>query len=55
MAAVLAFGDGTVLSHRSAAELWTLLPRRSGPIDVTVPAAAGAVGVNGFACTAPSY
>lgn len=41
MAAVPAFGDGAVLSHRSAAGLWTLLPRRSGPIDVTVPGSGG--------------
>lgn len=39
MAAVLAFSG--VLSHRSAAALWRLLPQRSGPIDVSV------VGVGG--------
>jgi very-short-patch-repair endonuclease len=41
MAAVLASGDGAVLSHRSAAELWQLLPRRDGPVDVTIPTSAG--------------
>jgi very-short-patch-repair endonuclease len=33
-AAVLAYGEGTVLSHRSAAALWRLTGE-SGPIDVT--------------------
>jgi very-short-patch-repair endonuclease len=37
MAAVLASGDGTVLSHRSAATLWGLRPFREGAVDVTVP------------------
>jgi very-short-patch-repair endonuclease len=41
MAAVLACGEGALLSHRSAAELWELLPPRGGPIDITVPTAAG--------------
>ena len=41
MAAVLALGKGAVLSHRSAAELWTLLPARGGLVDVTVPSASG--------------
>ena len=47
MAAVLACGEGAALSHRSAAALWGLLPRRGpavgagGPIDVIVPYAAG--------------
>src|SRR3954447_26060413 len=36
MAAVLAFGEGAVLSHRSAAALWQILPPR-GPIHVTTP------------------
>jgi very-short-patch-repair endonuclease len=35
MAAVLASGDGAVLSHRSAAVLWGFARHRSGPIDVT--------------------
>lgn len=34
MAAVLAYGDGALLSHRSAAALWGLMRSRS-PIDVT--------------------
>jgi very-short-patch-repair endonuclease len=41
MAAVLACGDGAVLSHRSAAELWELLPPRKGPVHVTVPIPGG--------------
>jgi very-short-patch-repair endonuclease len=36
-AAVLACGPGAVLSHRSAARLWGLIPQGAGPIDVTVP------------------
>lgn len=35
-AATLALGDGTLLSHRSAAELWGFLVPRTGCIDVTV-------------------
>jgi very-short-patch-repair endonuclease len=34
-AAVLAYGEGALLSHRSAATLWGLARRRSGAIDVT--------------------
>lgn len=41
MAAVLACGDRAVLSHRSAAALWGLLPAASGPIDVTIPLGGG--------------
>jgi very-short-patch-repair endonuclease len=49
MSAVLACGQGAVLSHRSAAELWGIRHRRvrgpdsreSGPIDVSVPGTAG--------------
>jgi Protein of unknown function (DUF559) len=37
MAAVLACGDGTVLSHRSAAALWGIRSQQSGPIDVALP------------------
>ena len=37
LAAVLAHGPGTVLSHASAATLWALLPERGPRIDVTVP------------------
>lgn len=35
MAAVLAGGDGAVLSHRSALALWDLAPTPGGAIDVT--------------------
>jgi len=41
MAAVLACGEGALLSHRSAAELWGLLQPCSSPIHVTVPGAGG--------------
>lgn len=47
MAAVLACGDDAALSHRSAAALWGLAPRRGPPvgaggrIDVVVPHEAG--------------
>ncbi len=37
LAAVLACGAGTVLSHLSAAALWELLPTAQTRIDVTVP------------------
>lgn len=37
MAAVLAGGEGVVLSHRSAAHLWALMPPGSGAIEVTHP------------------
>jgi hypothetical protein len=36
MAAVLACGDGAVLSHRSAAELWGIGYEETGRIDVSV-------------------
>jgi very-short-patch-repair endonuclease len=41
MAAVLALGDGAVLSHRSAAALWALLPPAEGPIDISLPSRDG--------------
>jgi hypothetical protein len=41
MAAVLACGEGAVLSHGSAAALWGLLRPIGGPIDVTVPTRGG--------------
>jgi very-short-patch-repair endonuclease len=41
MAAVLACGDGAVLSHLAAAALWGLLKLEDGPIDVTVPTHGG--------------
>jgi very-short-patch-repair endonuclease len=37
MAAVLACGEGAVLSHVSAAALWNVGPRWTVPMDVTVP------------------
>jgi very-short-patch-repair endonuclease len=37
MAAVLACGDGAVLSHRSAGGLWGIAHERRGRIDVTIP------------------
>jgi very-short-patch-repair endonuclease len=37
MAAVLAAGEGAVLSHRDAAALWDLCPTPHGAIHVTVP------------------
>lgn len=36
LAAVLASGRGAVLSHRSAAQLWRLLPPSRGSVDITV-------------------
>ena len=41
MAAVLACGDGAVLSHGSAAALWGLLGARNGPIDVSTQTRGG--------------
>jgi very-short-patch-repair endonuclease len=41
MAAVLACGEGAVLSHLSAAVLWGLLKPEDGPIDVSVPSQSG--------------
>jgi len=41
MAAVLACGEGAVLSHGSAAVLWKLLKPLDGPIHVSVPATSG--------------
>ena len=37
MAAVLACGSNAVLSHRSAAALWRIVPRWPWPVDVTAP------------------
>ena len=41
LAAVLACGDGAVLSHRSAAALWSLYPTAAARIDVTVSRTCG--------------
>src|SRR3954468_16934927 len=38
IAAVFACGDGAVLSHQSAAELWEIRRRRPGVMHVTIPA-----------------
>jgi very-short-patch-repair endonuclease len=48
MAAVLACGDGAVLSHRSAAELLGMLAQRDGPIHVTVPTSSGRANQDGI-------
>jgi very-short-patch-repair endonuclease len=40
-AAVAACGEAAALSHRSAAQLWRLLPVSSGPIHVSVPGSGG--------------
>lgn len=37
MAAVLAGGEGTLLSHRSAARLWKFLPLAAERVEVTLP------------------
>ncbi len=41
LAAVLASGDGALLSHRSAAALWGMLPTSAAKIDVIVPRVSG--------------
>ena len=41
MAAVLACGDGAVLSHRDAATLWGIRASAASGIDVTVPSRGG--------------
>ena len=41
MAAVLAYGEGAVLSHHSAAALWELLRPINSPIHVSVPTTTG--------------
>jgi very-short-patch-repair endonuclease len=41
MAAVLALGDDAVVSHRSAAAIWRMLPADEGAIDVTLPGDGG--------------
>jgi very-short-patch-repair endonuclease len=40
-AAVLACGPGTVISHRTAAALWTMLPTQPNFLEVTVPTHGG--------------
>lgn len=41
VAAVLACGDGAVLSHRSAAAQWDLRAQSSGPVEVSLAGAGG--------------
>lgn len=41
MAAVLASGDGAVVSHRSAAVLWGLLAKDSGIVNISLPGTGG--------------
>jgi very-short-patch-repair endonuclease len=41
MAAVLTLGGNAVLSHRSAAALWELLPANDGAVDVSLPSRSG--------------
>lgn len=41
MAAALVYGEGAVVSHRSAAALWGLLPKSDGDIQITVPGVGG--------------
>jgi very-short-patch-repair endonuclease len=47
MAAVLASGEGAVLSHASAAVLWAFLLPMRGRIDVSVPTQNGRTGARG--------
>jgi len=54
LAAVLACGQGAVLSHRSAAELWTMLPATFGEIDVSVPGRGGRTSRRGLRIHRPS-
>lgn len=48
MAGVLAAGEGAVLSHRSAAELWGLLEVTDGQVHVTIPGTGGPVRRSGI-------
>ena len=48
MAAVLALGESSAISHRSAAALWRMLPPHEGPIEVTVPGDGGRERRNGI-------
>ena len=41
MAAALALGDPAVVSHRSAAVVWGMLPAHGGAVDLTVPGDGG--------------
>ena len=48
MAAVLACGDGAVLSHHSAAALWELLKPIKGPIHISVTTTSGRAAQRGI-------
>jgi very-short-patch-repair endonuclease len=41
LAAALACGGGAVVSHRSAAAIWRMIPSADGPVHITLPTAAG--------------
>jgi hypothetical protein len=45
MAGLLAAGAKAVLSHRSAASLWRVVPLDRGPVDVTIPRSARSRGL----------
>ena len=53
-AAVLACGEGAVLSHRDAAALWELAPTAGARIDVSVPGRGGRKRRDGIAIHRPS-
>jgi very-short-patch-repair endonuclease len=48
MAGVLALGEGSAVSHRSAAALWGMLPPHGGPIELTLPRDSGRERRNGL-------
>jgi hypothetical protein len=50
MAAVLACGDGAVLSHAAAGALWELRASEATIVDVTVPGSGGGAGGAGSGC-----
>jgi uncharacterized protein DUF559 len=45
MAAVLAYGDGALLSHRSAAALWGVVRSHHRPVEVSAPRGRGTPGI----------
>jgi very-short-patch-repair endonuclease len=48
-AAILAVGEGAILSHLSAAARWDIRPQSSGPVHVTVPGRGGRAKRRGIA------
>jgi very-short-patch-repair endonuclease len=54
-AATLALGAGAVLSHRSAAQLWDLLPPRGQIIEITVPKRTGRASREGIRVHRSTY